>query len=349
MAAVAAALLLAPLALWAQTSVRVLDYNIHRDIGANSPDTAAQPSLARILNALDPDIWTINELGGSSSGFTPGTAHAALADFITSRLTFFGPNPQEGTDFFIYVGTRTDGYIGNAIVSRYPFLATQTFSDAGGGFNALRGLALAVVDLPGATDLGVFTTHMKALGSTANAQQRQAEADADRASIAGWIATHGSFGAVLTGDFNESEDADDSVNWSGGHRIGDPLPTSGEAYHPITTLRSAGFADPKPFSLGGKKDTIDSGSPDTRFDYTLYTPGALQFTRGEVFDTKQYSATQLAALNQAQGLNLVAGDSALASDHLPVLSVFSVVPEPGAAVRLILGAGTLALRRPRVG
>jgi endonuclease/exonuclease/phosphatase family metal-dependent hydrolase len=246
-------------------------------------------------------------------------------------------------NFFVYVGTYTDGYIGNAIVSRYPFLSTQSFSDAGGGFNALRGLALAVVDLPGVTDLGVFTAHLKAGSTTSNAQQRQAQANANRDTIASWISRHGSFGAVLAGDFNESEDPDDATNWSGG-KIGDLLP-NGQRYQPITTLRSAGFADPKPLSIKGNKDTIDSFSPDTRFDYTLYTPGLMSFLGGEVFDTKQYSATQLTALNQANGTSFVAGDSYAASDHLPVLSVFSVVPEPGTAVLLIWGAAVIAIRR----
>lgn len=338
-------LLLAPLAVLAQTTVRVVDYNIHRDIGTNNPNTAAQGPLAEVINHLEPDIWTINELGGNSAGFSASTARVALSNFIREELTIFGPNPQEGVNFFLYVGTFTDGFTGNAIVSRYPFLSTQSFSDAGGGFAALRGLALAVVDLPGVTDLGVFTAHLKAFNDTNSAERRQAQAKADRDHIASWIAAHGSFGAVLTGDFNESEDPDDATNWSG-HRIGDVLP-SGQVYQPITTLKSAGFADPKPLSIRGNKDTIDATSPDARFDYTLYTPGLMSFVGGEVFDTKQYTAAQLAALNQANGASFVAGDSAAASDHLPVLAVFSVIPEPATGAMLLCGVAVLALRKPR--
>ena len=50
----------------------------------------------------------------------------------------------------------------------------------------------------------------------------------------------------------------------------------------------------------------------------------LAFLNGEVFDTKQYTAAQLAALNAANGTNFVASDSANASDHLPVLALFRV-------------------------
>ena len=162
--------------------VRVLDYNIHRDIGAPDSERAAQPALAKIVNYLNPDVWTINELGGSSS-FSSTFARADLIAFVRNELTVFGPNPREGVDFFVYVGALNDGFITNAIVSRFPFLTTLTYSDAGGGFAALRGLAMGLVDLPGANDLGVFTAHLKAFNATADAERRQAEADANSATI----------------------------------------------------------------------------------------------------------------------------------------------------------------------
>jgi endonuclease/exonuclease/phosphatase family metal-dependent hydrolase len=185
--------------------VRVLDFNIHRDIGAADSNIGSQPELAKIVNYLKPDVWTINELGGNSSGFNRTTAHDLLSSFIRNDLTIFGPAPVEGVNYFLYVGEISDGFITNAIVSRYPLLETQTFSDAGGGFNALRGLELALVDIPGPTDIGLFTTHLKALNSNNDALRRQAEANADKATISTWMSSHTTAAALLTGDFNESE------------------------------------------------------------------------------------------------------------------------------------------------
>jgi len=38
---------------WA-TQIKVLDWNIKRDIGSNGPNTAGQPSLAKIVNYVNP-------------------------------------------------------------------------------------------------------------------------------------------------------------------------------------------------------------------------------------------------------------------------------------------------------
>jgi hypothetical protein len=121
--------------------------------------------------------------------------------------------------------------------------------------------------------------------------------------------------------------------------IGGTLP-SGNVYRPITTVRDAGFADGKPASIAGNRDTLDSTSPDVRFDYVLHTASHLTYLSGEVFDTKQHSAAQLAALNAANGTSFVAGDSAAASDHLPVLEVFLV--SPGAPYVAVQSASSLA-------
>ena len=78
-----------------------------------------------------------------------------------------------------------------------------------------------------------------------------------------------------------------------------------------------------------KIDTIDSASPNARFDYLFYRASHLIYLGGQVFDTKQINAAgQLAALNAANGTSFVAGDSASASDHLPVLEVFLATPGP---------------------
>ncbi len=321
----------------AQTVVRVLHYNIHRDVGGTDSSVASQPALAKVVNHLAPDVWAMNELGGNSSAFNATTAHDTLVAFINANLTIFGPSPLENVNYFVYVGQniagQADNFIRPAIVSRYPFLATQTYSDANAaaGYPAMRGLVSAHVNLPGAVELGVFTTHLKASSfsdttatSNTNAQKRQAEADTDVGNLQSWLAAHAGDAAVMMGDWNETEEAGETDNWNAG-AIGGTLP-NGSVYHPVTTLRGAGFTDPLPLSIAGNRDTIDAASPNARFDYLFYRASHLTYLSGTVFDTKQHSTAQLAALNAASGTSFVAGDSASASDHLPVLGVFLASP-----------------------
>ena len=324
----------------AQTVVRILHYNIHRDVGGTDSNTASQPALAKVVNYLAPDVWALNELGGNSTSFNATTAHDTLVAFINANLTIFGPSPQENVNYFIYIGEsiagQADTFIKPAIVSRYPFLATQTYSDANAsaGYPAMRGLVSAQVNLPGAVELGVFTTHLKASSfsdsaatSDANAQKRQAEVETDAVNLQAWLAAHTGDAAVMMGDWNETEEATETDNWKNGP-IGGTLP-NGRIYRPVSTLRNAGFVDPRPVSIAGKIATIDSSSPTARFDYLFYRGSHLTYLSGTVFDTKQINtAGQLAALNAANGTSFVSGDSASASDHLPVVESFLVTPGP---------------------
>jgi len=168
---------------------------------------------------------------------------------------------------------------------------------------------------------------LKANNTTSNAEQRQSEANTDRTNVANWIAAHPADGIAVTGDWNESEDPGERTNWSG-HNIGDTLPNLNQPYQPITIMHSPGLIDPSPASIAGNHDTIDSTTPDARFDYTMWAK--MYLLGGQVFDTKQYTTAQLAALNAANGTNFVRDDSAIASDHLPVLSIFQLGGTPPA-------------------
>ena len=62
------------IAAQAQTVVRVLHYNIHRDVGGTDSNVSSQPALAKVVNHLAPDVWAINELGGNIVAFNATTA-----------------------------------------------------------------------------------------------------------------------------------------------------------------------------------------------------------------------------------------------------------------------------------
>ena len=318
----------------AQTSFSVLQTNIHRDIGGSDSVTTAQPYLAQEVNYLDPDVWTINELGGNNTSFNLTTATNYLTSFIQSSVTIFGSNPVLGTDYFVYVSTINDGYDTSAIVSRYPITSSQTFSDAGGGYSALRGLIEATVSI-GGKSVDVFGTHLKASSTNADAQQRQSQADTDSATIAAWIAAHPSDAVIATGDWNETVETTEADNWSSGSLNGTITLKNGtkETYNPVATMKSAGLTDPRPTTASGSVDTISSTNPDARFDYILYAQQNLQYVSGEVF-------------NSADGMGLASGTSGNASDHLPVFETFMLAPEPSVASLAFCGILFFVRRKP---
>jgi len=327
---VVVALLTLATGLRAQVSINVLQTNIHRDIGGSDSNMSSQPYLAQEINFLNPDVWTLQELGGNNVSYNATTAYNDLVAFVQSDLTIFGASPAVGVNFYVYLSTRNDGYDTSAIVSRYPILSSQTYSDAGGGNSALRGLARVTLDIPGSTNLDIFTTHLKALSTDSDAQKRMSEADVDSATIASWIAAHPTDAIVATGDWNETVESGASANWSG-HALGDSVTlTNGvtEVYNPVAKIKAAGLTDPRPVSIKGNVNTISSTKPNARFDYVMFA-GNANYVSGQVFDTKQYTSLQLTALNGQFGTNFTSSTSANASDHLAVFATFAIVPEPG--------------------
>ena len=91
-------------------------------------------------------------------------------------------------NFFVYAGFQTDGFIGNAIVSRYALSEQTSYADG------LRGLIHANAALPNGASLGIFTEHLKATTnnsqSTSDSQQRQAEANTSKNNLTGWRNGH---------------------------------------------------------------------------------------------------------------------------------------------------------------
>jgi len=329
-----------PAACLAQTDLKIMTWNIDRAVGSNGPTTSEQTAVAKIVNYEHPDVWNIQELGGNNSGYSAPAEQSALVSFINSDITIFGANPQLNSSYYVYVGTYTDSYISDAIVTRYPILSMSAHNDGE------RGMYEATLSLPGGVTAGVFTTHLKADSTTTDAEDRQTEAEGDVTFMNGWKSANPNLPYFLTGDFNESEDPDNTPNWSGG--IGGTLP-NGDIYHPITTLKSVGLNDPIPVTIRGHKNTESSRQelPNIRFDYNLYSPG-VTYLGGEVFDTAQFTSTELAALNAANGTNFVASDSSSATDHLPVVATYQLapVPEPISLGGLAVGViGLLARRR----
>ncbi len=341
---------------WA-TELRILSWNIGRAIGANEPNSAAQPYVARIANYLRPDIWLLHEVGGNNSGWDPVAQEAALISFVQTHLTCYGANPQPGVNFYVYVNRNSDGWISSAVISRYRFLE---IGDVNIG-SPNRGLTIGWVDVPGTNGLGIFGAHFKAGGYTNDAVKRQTNAERTRDEVRQWRLQHRRSAYVLGGDLNENEDPDLNSLFD----IGGTLP-DGRTYAPISTVKSARLRDHMPVdALDGKRTyKVSTRNSDlrNRFDYLLtseveFGRDRLTVLEAILFNTRRFPEGML-----PEGFDI--NDSPNASDHAPVFLRVRIdrwgagsnwggdgVPEPGAVTILIVmvGGSALYLRCRRVG
>jgi endonuclease/exonuclease/phosphatase family metal-dependent hydrolase len=328
------------------TELRIMSWNIGRAIGANNPNSAAQPYVAKVANYLKPDIWILHEVGGNTSGWNPAAQEAALTSFVQNNLTYYGSNPQQGVNFYVYVNRNSDGWISSAIISRYRFLEV---SDVNIG-SPNRGLTIGWIDVPGTNGLGVFGAHFKAGGYTNDAVKRQTNAERTRNEVRQWRIRHRRSAYVLGGDLNENEDPDLNSLFE----IGGTLP-DGRTYAPISTVKSARLRDHMPTDAQGGKRTykISTRNSDlrNRLDY-LFTSEAewgrdrITVLEAIVFNTRRFPNGML-----PDGFDI--NDSPNASDHAPVFLRVRIdawgagsnwggganVPEPATMLQLVLMVG----------
>ena len=230
---------------------------------------------------------------------TLGTA-AALTDWVTNNLTYFGNEP--GVTFWVDIATYGDGYVRNGSISRYPISDRVTYSDAGGGYGDLRGMESFQVQLSGTNYLKIFHVHLKCCED--GCDRRQSEATVDATNMMNWASTN-SIPYIFTGDCNESEDPRDT-----------PECALTNSYHPITTLEQVGrLVDYEPTTISGHWRTWSTGDPspytNIRFDYVLAATNRLSPVSGYVFSTMDWANYGL--YTNANPQNMSYGSQA--SDH----------------------------------
>jgi PKD repeat protein len=294
------------LLFWAQElaaeQVRVMQWNVHGNLGTLANNSSAQAkAIARIVNYNHPDVLLLNETDYNAP---PATA-TALIDWVTNNLPYMGSQP--GVTFFVSVSAQPtyDSFNANAAISKYPILNDTTYNDGLRGLHAFK-LQLAT------TNLQVFHTHIKCCSD--NCPKKQTEAQFDSDTIKAFAATN-SLPYIFGGDWNEDEQ--------------NPECTLSATYHPITTIMAnGGLAEFKPTTRSGEYRTWSTAStPSIRFDYLLPASARLSST-GFVFSTMDWAAHGL--YTNAQ--NLV-NDTKTASDHFCVFADYSFsTPAPGIAV-----------------
>ncbi len=296
-------------------ALTVLTFNLGgngvADWSTNSPQVRA---IGRQVSHLDPDLLTLQEV--------PFTNTWRMTQFVAA----FRPG------FFLATNSGTDGYIRSVILSRFPIVRSQKWLDGVAltnfGFEGsfTRDLFEAQINVPGFDQpLHVFTTHLKSGQDTTSSARRGAEARAiSNFLVTVFLPTNGHRPYLLTGDMNE-----DLARPPSSHpRTIEQLTSAPTGLRLVTPTN--------PVS-GGEQTYSTRTNLTKRYDYIL--PGGLLFLNhlgGQIFCSDKLSNAPPPVL---------AGDSATASDHAPVLLVFgNPYPSPLRLLSLTLTNQSAQLR-----
>jgi len=271
--------------------MRLLTYNIHGWKGAG--DVMDVERLARIIEASQADIVGLNEV---FHPLTPPGLTRPVLDLLAEKLGMSYAFGVALTPRFAFAPLAA---YGNALLSRYPILA-----HAGHHLNPIpgheqRGLLECRVLLPaGRATLSVYVTHLDHKSEQARNKQVSA--------LLQWTVRDRSRPHLLLGDFNALAPADYEVRPDAladlaahprlGSRTATPLLV-------LPRLLKAGYVDLLA-AAGRSAPTFPASDPQVRIDYILASaalaPAARRCFR---FET---------------------GETAGASDHLPLLAEFDL-------------------------
>ena len=296
-------------------TLTVVHYNVKGNFTSDWSTNALQvQAIARELKYLNPDIIALNEI---PNGFRYEMTNWMIAFFPMYQLA---------------VSLGTDGVLRSAFISRYPITRSQSWLENASltnfGYNGTytRDLFEAEITVPGATEpLHIFTTHLKSSADTDSQNRRAAECSAvSNFFTTIFIPTNGYRPYLMTGDLNEDIAIPMSLNLQAIQRL-----TNGTRLRLTTPLN--------PFTLSQFTHSIQ-GSIDARFDYVM--PVGLLYSN---IVNQQVFRTDL--LPPPLPLNLNSNDDIIASDHLPVVTVFNY-PDPPLLTLLSASNQTITLTWP---
>jgi len=274
----------------------LVTYNVKGNFASDWSTNAAQTqAIARKMQFLNPDIVTFNEIPNG------------LRYQMTNWMVAFFPGYQ------LAISPGTDNAIRSAVMSRFSIIYSNSWFDGASltnfGYEGTftRDLFEAQIAVPGFPQpLHVFTTHLKSgTSSSDDAARRAAEARVISNFFAnGYLTTNALQPFLLTGDMNED--------------IEFPATGSQKPVQALTNLTGLMMTTPlNPVTFSPLTHSIQSSNGlQRRYDYIL--PNRLLYSNilaSQVFRTD--------LLNAPLPPPLLASDSATASDHLPVLTVFN--------------------------
>ncbi len=279
-------------------TLTVVSYNLKGngaiDWSTNSEQVQA---IGRQMAFLQPDLLAFNEV--------PYNQWWQMTNFIQAWLPGYSLAANSGTD----------GYTRSVILSRWRVLFSRSWldgvplNDFGSTNRFARDLFQAQVAVPFFPQpFNVFLTHLKA--TTDNPQNDALRRGAEAAAISNflvtvWLPTNGLQGYVLCGDLNEDVYRPDTNRYT--------------SRQPLQTLTSptTGLRLTTPTNQYTRSDLTLSiqARMTARFDYVL--PCDLFWSNA--VDSQVFRSDML----PGPPAPLLPGDSATASDHLPVLVTFA--------------------------
>ncbi len=227
------------------TRLSVLTWNLWWRFG---PWEARQPAIDATVRRLAPDVLCLQEVWVTRDGHSQ-------ADRIAAALGGYHAAYAPGVGLDLAAES-----LGNAILSRWPIVGTETRAlPAPAGLDELRVALRADLDGPRGP-LEVFVTHLNWRMDQSHVRQAQVRA------LAAFVAETGprrSFPPLLCGDFNADPDADELRMLTGLTAVPVPKLVFLDAW------RSAGDGGPGYTWSRANPFTVPDAEPDRRLDYVL--------------------------------------------------------------------------------
>lgn len=268
--------------------MRVLTLNIWNRSGPWDERLAA---IREGIETYQPDLIGLQEvLNARAPSLGPNQARLIGEDL--GYHTAFGPAWElgGGIDF------------GNAILSRWPILRSETFPLPIEGEDESRCLLFAEIDAPFAK-IPFFVTHLNWRLHEGHVREKQVRAITDHVER---LAPTDGFPPVLVGDFNAEPDSDEIRFLRGRCSLGGKSVYFADAFALAGEGPGATFARSNPFAAPLRE-------PDRRIDY-IFVRGPDQKGRGEPLEARVVFDQPIRGV--------------FASDHFGVLALIRSEPEP---------------------
>lgn len=360
---------------WGKTDpndLRVMTWNVRDTLcTTNTKNNTVNDwhAMVRIIQLLQPDILILQETGDNSGNGT-GSGVDSPANLTTTCQLMIqgGADPFKGTPAttfvqnwapgydlpHVFVGTVTDNFNRNIIMSRYPFAdlngdsrstysdipTVSTFSVPGkwcpGGGGGIRGFLFAEIDLPGqyAGDLVMGCAHLKSGGASSDLAERLAASQNVAWVIEQWYNGAGTGAPDPAGIVLDNPQAQQILDANTPVVIGgdwnEDEQTNGRR-GPAAWLSEAEFAggsdgtdrDPgrsdatldTSTDLAGSRTTQNSGS---KLDYLMWQDSIVTARRSFVFNSANITGGVVKPAEWSD-IGSVTGLSGTASDHRAVV------------------------------
>lgn len=299
------------------TDLRVVSYNVLWDSVFPDRNAVQAAKFERVIDALNPDILTVQEIGDPFSGLTPKTGE----DFRI-LLNTIAPLP-DGASWHTHKGSDA------VTASKYPLTLTRTNTSPVGD----KTRSIALVNLPDAqfaSDFYFINEHYKCCGGVGSSEDARRQKQSD--SNVNWLRDARTPGGSVTlapgtpfaivGDLNIVGGPQPLQTLIDGNIIDEA--TFGPDSPP--DWDGTNLTDLHPYhNIVGPADYTwredGSGFAPGRLDYIIYSDSALDVANSFILNTVTMSSAQLAATGLQQ-FDITKDFVGTYYDHLPLVADF---------------------------